>query len=180
LGAQCRMKYKDIIKNSMEEIAQDENAVFIGYNLKHGSRGYGSLKDIPESRILESPVAENLMAGLATGMAIEGFKPVLIFERHDFMLNALDSLVNYTDKLPVLSNGQYQAPMIIRAIIGSKTPINPGPQHSQDFSDLFKKIFNFPVYDPQSATELKQAYEHAKTFAEPCMIIERRDLYDRE
>ncbi len=174
------MKYKDIIKNSMEEIAKDEKAIFIGYNLKHGSKGYGSLKDIPKSKILESPVAENLMTGLATGMAIEGFKPVLIFERHDFMLNALDSLVNYLDKLPILSNQQYNAPMIIRAVIGSMNPINPGPQHSQDFSDFFKARFNFPVYDPKNTYELKHSYEYAKKFKEPCMIIERRDLYDKE
>lgn len=174
------MKYKDIIKNSMNELANDKDVIFIGYNLKHGSQGYGTLKEVSESRILETPVAENLMAGLATGIAIGGFKPVLIFERHDFMLNALDSLVNYLDKLPVLSNKQYNAPMIIRAIIGSETPINPGPQHFQDFSDFFKKTFNFPIYSPKSGSELESAYNHAKKFKEPCMIIERRDLYDKE
>lgn len=163
----------------MEEIAKDEKAIFIGYNLKYGSKGYGSLKDISESKILEAPVAENLMSGLATGMAIEGFKPVLIFERHDFMLNALDSLVNYLDKLPLLSNKQYDAPMIIRAVIGSMNPINPGPQHSQDFSDFFKTKFNFPVYDPKNSSELEGAYNYAKKFKTPCMIIERRDLYDK-
>ena len=174
------MKYKDIIKNSMEEISLDDQAVFIGYNLLHGSKGYGSLKDVSKSKILETPIAENLMAGLAIGMALEGFKPILIFERHDFVLNALDSLVNYLDKLPILSNKQYNAPMIIRTIIGSMIPINPGPQHSQDFSDFFKSSFNFPVYDSKDATELQKAYGHAKQFKTPCMMIERRELYDVE
>jgi len=149
------MKYKDVIKDSMEELAQDEKSVFIGYNLKHGSKGYGSLKDVSEDRILETPVAENLMAGLATGLAIEGFKPVLIFERHDFMLNASDSLINYLNKIPILSDKQYNAPMIIRAVIGSQIPINPGPQHSADFSDFFKSELKFPVFDPQNVSELK-------------------------
>ena len=174
------MKYKDLIKTSMEEIAKNEMAVFIGYNLKYGARGYGSLKDVDKSKILETPVAENLMAGLATGMAIEGFKPVLIFERHDFMLNSLDSLINYLDKLPILANKQYKAPMIIRAVIGSMTPINPGPQHSQDFSDIFRSKIHFPVFDPQNVAQLKQAYDHAKKFEEPCMLIERREFYDCE
>jgi MoaA/NifB/PqqE/SkfB family radical SAM enzyme len=174
------MKYKDIIKNSMEELAKDEKTVFIGYNLKHGSKGYGSLKDVSENKILETPVAENLMAGLATGMAIEGFKPVLIFERHDFMLNASDCLINYLNKLSILSNEEYAAPMIIRAVIGSLVPINPGPQHSEDFSDFFKSKFTFPVYDPQNVSELKSAYAYAKEFKTPCMIIERRDLYEQE
>jgi len=174
------MKYKEIIKTSMEELAEDEKVIFIGYNLKHGSKGYGSLKDIREDKILEMPVAENLMTGLATGLAIEGFNPVLIFERHDFMLNALDSLINYLNNLPVLSNKQYKAPMIIRAIIGSKSPIDPGPQHSADFSDFFKAKFDFPVFDARNADELRHAYEYAKKFKSPCMIIERRELYEEE
>ena len=174
------MKYKDVIKNSMEELAQDEKTVFIGYNLKHGSKGYGSLKDVNEDRILETPVAENLMAGLATGMAIEGFKPVLIFERHDFILNASDCLINYLNKIPILSNKEYNAPMIIRAVIGSQIPINPGPQHSADFSSFLKSELKFPVFDPQNTSELKHAYEYAKKFKSPCLIIERRDLYEEE
>ena len=174
------MKYKEIIKSSMEEIAKDEKAVFIGYNLKHGSRGYGSLRDVAEDKILETPVAENLMAGLATGIAIEGFKPVLIFERHDFMLNALDCLINYLNQIPFLSNKEYSAPIIIRAVVGSMNPINPGPQHSQDFSDFFKSKFKFPVFDPQNASELRHAFEYAKKFKSPCLIIERRELYEEE
>jgi len=174
------MKYKDVIKNSMEELSKDEKVVFIGYNLKHGSKGYGSLKDVPEASILETPVAENLMAGLATGMAMEGLKPVLIFERHDFMLNASDCLINYLNKIKILSEEQYKAPMIIRAVIGSMVPINPGPQHSEDFSEFFKSKFTFPVFDPQNVSELKHAYEYAKQFKTPCMIIERRDLYEEE
>lgn len=174
------MTYREVVKNLMEEISKDGKVVFIGYNLSRSSKAYGTLKDVLKSRILETPVAENLMTGLAIGMAIEGFKPVLIFERHDFMLNALDSLVNHLDKLPILSDKQYSAPMIIRAVIGSKDPINPGPQHCQDFSDFFKSAFHFPVYDPQNVKELKHAYEHAKKFEETCMIIERRELYDKE
>ena len=162
------MKYKEIIKSSMEEIAKDEKAVFIGYNLKHGSRGDGSLRDVAEDKILETPVA------------IEGFHPVLIFERHDFMLNALDCLINYLNQIPFLSNKEYSAPIIIRAVVGSMNPINPGPQHSQDFSDFFKSKFKFPVFDPQNASELRHAFEYAKKFKSPCLIIERRELYEEE
>ena len=93
------MKYKEAIKKSMEMLAKDKNAVFIGYNVNYGSRMYGTLVDIPKSKCLETPVAENLMAGLSMGMAIEGYKPVLIFERHDFMLNSLDAIVNHLDKI---------------------------------------------------------------------------------
>ena len=170
------MNYKEIIKKTMEEIALDEKARFVGYNLSRGSRAYGTLCDVPKSMIIEMPVAENLMGGIAIGLSLEGYKPVLVFERHDFMLNALDSLINHLDKLPLLSNRQYQCPMLIRAVIGSMTPINPGPQHMQDFSDFFKKTFHFPVYDPKNSKELEDAVNEAKKFEKPVMIIERREL----
>lgn len=173
------MKYGEAVKKSMETLALDSRAIFIGYNLTHGSRAYGSLKNIPSEKIIEMPVAENLMAGLATGMAIEGFKPILIFERHDFMLNALDALVNHLDKLESLSNQQYSAPVIIRAILGSTKPIDPGPQHKQEFTDAFRNILKMPIYDPQDSEEVLKTYDRAFASNSPVMIIERRDYYNR-
>lgn len=172
------MKYGEAVKKSMEQLAQDPKTIFIGYNLIHGSKAYGSLKDVSKEKIIETPVAENLMAGLATGMAIEGFKPILIFERHDFMLNALDSLVNHLDKINLLSEGQYHCPVIIRAIVGSKNPINPGPQHMQDFTGSFKKMFRMPIYDPKTSSEVLSNYEKMRNSQDPSIIIERRDFYN--
>lgn len=172
------MKYGEAIKKSMEDLAQDPRTIFIGYNLIHGSKGYGSLENISSEKIIETPVAENLMAGLSTGLAIEGYKPILIFERHDFMLNALDGLVNHLDKLNELSHGQYSPPVIIRAIVGSVNQINPGPQHKQDFTDAFKTMFKMPIYDPKNPKEVLETYEIAKNTKAPIMIIERRDFYN--
>jgi len=174
------MKYGEAVKFSMEELAKDQSVLFIGYNLTHGSKAYGSLKNIPESQIIETPVAESLMTGLSTGLALEGFKPILIFERHDFILNALDGLVNHLDKLDELSHGQYSPSVTIRAILGSNKPINPGPQHSQDFTEAFKKMLKMPLYDPQNSREVLDAYKIAIHSKNPTMIIERRDFYNLE
>lgn len=174
------MRYKEIIKNGMDEISLDEKSRFIGYNLLHGSRAYGTLTDVPKSKIIEMPIAENLMAGFAMGISLERYRPVLIFERHDFMLNALDSLVNHLNKIEELSENRYHSSVLIRAIVGSITPINPGPQHCQDFSEFFKKTFHFPVYDPKNIKELNHALKEGKKFEQSTMIIERRDLYNIE
>jgi len=170
-------EYKEAIKKSMKILAKDNNIKFIGYNLNFGSRAYGTLEDIPKSKCLETPVAENLMAGLAMGMALEEYKPVLIFERHDFMLNSLDALINHLDKFEIMSNGQFIIKIIIRAIIGSNKPIDPGPQHIQDFSEIFKKIFSFPIFEPKTPEEVLKAYEFAKSAKTSVMIIERKELY---
>jgi pyruvate dehydrogenase E1 component beta subunit len=174
------MNYGKAVKFSMEELAKDSKTLFIGYNLIHGSKAYGSLEDISSEKIIETPVAENLMSGLSLGLAIEGYKPVLIFERHDFMLNALDGLVNHLDKLNDLSDKQYYPKVIVRAIVGSKSPIYPGPQHIQDFTDAFRKIFKMPIYDPKNSHEVLEVYKIASKTKLPIMIIERRDLYNIE
>lgn len=178
LGVQCKMNYKDAVKKSMEMLAEDPLTKFIGYNLSYGSKAYGTLADIDKSKIRETPVAENLMTDLCIGMALRGYKPVLIFERHDFILNALDALINHLDKFEELSDGVFVPKVLIRAIVGSMKPINPGPQHMQDFSNFFKEVFHFPVYDPQTPLEVIANYETARSIKKSAMFIERRDMYD--
>lgn len=175
------MKYKDALKQSMEELAKDEKTVFIGYNIKCGSQFYGSLKEIPPDKKIETPVAEGLMAGLAVGLSLEGFKPVLLFERQDFMLIALDVIVNHLDKLEEMSDGEFRAPVIIRAISATlKKPLDPGPQHCQDFSKQFKEMVSFPVLEPKTPEEVLECYEKAQNSSTPVMIIEKRELYENE
>jgi len=163
------MKYRELIKREMEKY--DDKTIFIGYNTKYAHKGYGTLSDIPKSRIIETPCAENLMMGLAIGMAMEGFKPVVFFERHDFMLNALDQIVNHLDK-------HFNYPVAIRGIIGSRLPINPGIQHTQNFTKAFKEMIKFPIFIIKRKEDIEMAYRKAKKLKTPYMIIEHRSMYD--
>jgi pyruvate/2-oxoglutarate/acetoin dehydrogenase E1 component len=174
------MKYQEAVKKSMEMLAEEEKTVFLGYNICFGSKAYGTLTDVPEEKKIETPVAENLMTGLATGLAIEGYKPILFFERHDFMLVALDGIVNHLDKIESMSKGEFKTPVIIRAVVGSTKPLDPGPQHTQDFTEVFKKLVKFPIYEPQNSEEVLEAYEKAKNAEGPVMIIEKKDLYNED
>ena len=169
------MKYKDAIKKSMEKLARDNKTIFVGYNLKYGSQAYGTLKDVPKNQILEMPVAENLMTGLAIGMSLEGFKPVLIFERMDFMLNASDAIINHLDKIKKIS--QFNPKVIIRAIIGTDKPFNPGIQHLQDFTKLFS-IVSFPVIKLFSVEDIIKFYSFAELNENSIMLIEERGKYE--
>ncbi len=174
------MKYGDAIKKSMEMLALDERVKFIGYNIKYGSRAYGTLKDIAFEKCLETPVAENLMTGLAIGMSLEGYKPVLFFERHDFLLNGIDSIVNHLDKIEKLSLGGYKTPVIIRTIVGSKKPIDPGLQHTQDYTESIRRMVSFSVIDLKKTLEIIPAYEEALKINDPIMLVERKELYEQE
>jgi len=174
------VKYKDALKESMEMLAEDEKTIFVGYDVGCGVRMYGTLNNVSKSKCLETPVAENLMTDLAIGLALEGFKPVLCFQRCDFILIALDAIINHLYKIESMSQGQFKAPVIIRVVVGSKVPIDAGPQHTQDFSHIFKNVSSFPIYEPSNAHEVITAYEKAKNTKTSIIIIERKDLYEAE
>ena len=161
----------------MELLAKDKRTVFIGYSVAYGSQGYGSFVDIDKRKLIEMPLAENLMSGIAIGMALEGFKPVLFFERHDFMLIALDSLVNHLDKIEELSEGEFKSKVIIRAAVGAIKPMNPGLVHLQDFTDVFKKLFKFKVHEVKDSKDIIKQYKQASSEDKTVMLIERRDSY---
>jgi pyruvate dehydrogenase E1 component beta subunit len=148
--------------------------------VRYGSQAYGTLSDVDKSKCFETPLAENLMTGLAIGMSLEGFRPVLFFERHDFILNALDSIVNHLDKIESMSYGQFKTPVIIRATVGSKTPLDAGAQHTQDFTEILKKIIKFPVIELTNSSQILAEYEKAIKSDKPVLFIERKDLYDAE
>lgn len=174
------MKYKDAAQKAMELLALDKKVRFIGYNVKYGSRAYGTMKNISFGKCIETPVAENLMTGLAIGMSLEGYKPVLYFERHDFMLNAMDSIVNHLDKLNKMSLNKFKMPVIIRAVVGGKIPINPGIQHTQDYTKAMREMISFPIIELKKVADIIPTYQKALKMKGPIMIIEKRDLYESE
>ncbi len=170
-----RGTYKDAANAAMKELG-DLGAIFIGYNVARGD-AMGTLKEVPTDQKLETPVAENLMAGLAIGMAFEGFLPVLYFERHDFMMVAMDAIVNHIDKIERISHGEYKVPVIIRAVTADGGPFYSGITHSQDFTNVLREAVSFPVTDPQNGEELLEAFREAVASERPAIIVERKSLY---
>jgi pyruvate dehydrogenase E1 component beta subunit len=170
-------RYKEEIIKGNERLAKEHRAVFIGYNLAYGSGAYGTLSGVPKDQIIEMPVAEALMTGIAIGMALDGWLPVLIFERHDFMLLAADQIINHLSKIKELSEGQYNPKVVIRAIVGGSKPFDPGIQHLQDFTYVFKSHCSFPVLPCDTAEDIKDAYDEAVVFMRPIMIVEYKGMY---
>ena len=133
--------------------------------------------NISAEQKLETPVAENLMSGLAIGMSFEGFLPVIYFERHDFMMVAMDAIVNHIDKIERISHGEFKVPVIIRAVTADGGPFYSGITHSQDFTEVLKAAVTFPVYDPKSGKEILEAFRNARDSKRPAIIIERKSRY---
>jgi len=169
------ISYKDAINQAMTELGED-GAIFIGYNVAYGD-AMGTLKGVSKEQKLETPVAENLMAGLAIGMSFEGFIPVIYYERHDFMTVAADAIINHIDKIERISHGEYKVPVIIRAVTADAGPFYSGITHSQDFTNLFKSAVSFPVIDPVTGSDVLNAVKGARQSGRPMMLIERKSRY---
>ena len=169
------MSFKDAVTQSMDDLASD-GSIFIGYNVARG-HAMGTLKNVPEEQMVETPVAENLMAGLGIGMSFEGIKPVIYYERHDFMYVAADAIGNHIDKINRISHGEYNVPVIIRAVVADSGPFYSGPTHSQDLTSMFREMVDFPIFEPRTAEEALVAYKKARHAKGPVMIIERKSSY---
>jgi len=175
------MTYKESIIIATDKLAANPKTIFIGYNVVKG-RANGTFKNVPEKQLYETPVAENLMAGIAIGLSLEDYLPVLYFERFNFILNALDSIVNHLDKFNDLSHGEYSPKVIIKAVVGgTKTPFFTGSTHTQDFTEAISKMVNFDVIKlPLNANKIAEIYKNAAESHKSTLIIEEVDLYNKE
>ena len=173
------MTYKEKIIASMDWLALDHRTRFIGYGLVTGRAG-GTLKNVSADQIIETPVAENLMAGIAIGQSLAGNLPVLYYERMDFILNAADAIVNHLCAAQHISRGKFMPAVIIRAVVGNKMkPLFTGRTHTQDFSAAFASIGGLRVVQLTATTEIGEEFSaarHDQILGESTLLVEYKDL----
>ena len=110
----------------MEFLASDARTMFIGQAVAFpGTAMSNTLKDVSKGKLIELPVAEEMQMGMTLGMALNGLIPISIFPRWNFLLLAINQLVNHVDKVRVMSNEGYDPKVIIRTGIGSEKPLHP-------------------------------------------------------
>ena len=173
-----RKRYDDELKNAMDLLSEDERTLFLGQTVGYkGSPMYNSLEGVAKERRIELPVIEEVQMGISTGLSLEGYLPVSIYPRFDFLIFATNQLVNHLDKISDLSNGQFNPKVIIRTCVGSKTPLYPGPQHCQDHTEAYRKMLtNVDIYKLERAEDVIPAYESALRSDRSSLIVELGDL----
>lgn len=125
----------------MRLLAADPRVVFIGQNVAYpGNVIFDSLDGVPMNQRIELPVIEETQMGMAIGMSLTGYIPVSIYPRMDFLLLCMNQLVNHLDKISLMSNGGYNPKVIIRTKVGAKTPLDAGPQHTQDHTEALRSM----------------------------------------
>lgn len=173
--AESTLSFKEAVTSSMTKIGQ-VGGVFIGYSITPGD-AMGTLSNVPLDQKIETPVAENLMVGLGIGMSIEGLIPVVYFERHDFLLVAADAIVNHLAKMERISHGEFKPKVILKTVIDDGGLFYSGPTHSQDFTNAFRNMVDFPVLVPNDASEAIDMYDFALRCEGPVMIVEKKSLF---
>lgn len=130
--------------------------------------------------MIEMPLAEMSMTGAAIGMSLDGWIPVLFFERADFTFLAFDQFVNTLDKLALLSNGLHKPAVIIRVVVGnSEVPLFTGPTHCQNPSKAIRELVTFPIVELKWPTSITAEYAKALERAESgqsTMLVEFKDM----
>lgn len=157
------MSYAGKLNEAMEWLAEQEGTVFLGQSMECGGIAIAnSFSGISPDKRMEMPVAENLQMGISIGLAIEGFVPVSVYPRWNFLLLASDQLVNHLDKLSSMTGGAYKPKVIIRVAVGVRKPVDPQEQHVGDFTNAFKSMLgNVDVVRLTREEDIMDAYKFA-------------------
>jgi pyruvate/2-oxoglutarate/acetoin dehydrogenase E1 component len=176
------MKYFDELSRAMEMLARDERTVFLGQAVAcAGTAMSNTLKNVPREKLIELPVTEEMQMGMSTGLALGGHVPVSFFPRWNFLLLAVNQVVNHLDKLSIVS--PYRPKVIIRTGIGSERPLHPQHQHIGDFTDAFRLMCKtIEVIRLDEPADVFPAYEKAlkREDGRSTIVVEYGDYYNEK
>jgi pyruvate/2-oxoglutarate/acetoin dehydrogenase E1 component len=166
----------------MELLASNKKTIFLGQSVTYpGSLIYQTLKSLPKKKKIELPVFEEVQMGISIGLALEGYIPVTCYPRFDFLILALNQLINHADKINHLTNGDFKSRIIVRTLIGATKPLDAGPQHTQDYTVGLKKMLRFiKVIRLTQNSNIYSLYKNALTDKKNrvFLFIEDSNLYN--
>ena len=177
--------YFEELKKTMEWLGQQQDTVFIGQAVSvPGTAMSNTLKGIDQSKLIEFPVAEEMQMGVSIGLAMEKFVPITIFPRWNFLMLAMNQLINHLDKVPeLMSTDVYKPRVIVRTGIGSERPLHPQSQHIGDFTEAVRMMAtNIEVIRLQEPSDIFPAYQHAYQRTDNCssLLVEYGDFYNEK
>ncbi|MBM3252760.1 MAG: alpha-ketoacid dehydrogenase subunit beta [Candidatus Omnitrophica bacterium] len=182
LGKRLRgLTYREAIKEALALIMKQDKSVFImgeGVDDPTGVFGttLGLQKIFGKERVFDTPIAENTITGMALGAAITGMKPIVVHMRMDFLLLAMDQIVNHISKWRYMFGGKLKIPLVIRTIIGRGW--GSAAQHSQSLQGLFLHIPGLKIVIPASPYDVKGLLIASIEEGTPIIFIEHRWLYE--
>ena len=176
-----RASYRDAINSAIAaEMRRDPSVFIYGIDVADHKRIYGTTKGLVEEfgdkRCFSTPLSEEALAGVGLGAAINGLRPINVHIRVDFLLLAINQIVNMISSFHYGSGGKLKVPLVIRAIIGKGW--GQSYQHSKSLHSFFAHIPGLKVIMPTTPRDAKGLMISAIRDNNPVIFLEHRFLYD--
>ena len=174
------LTYAEALREATEqEMARDSSVIVLGLGVDDPRPIYGTTAGLAErfgrDRVVNTPLAEEGMTGVAIGAAMAGLRPIHVHIRMDFLLLAMNQLVNVAAKAHYMYGGAVSVPLVIRAVIGRSW--GQGAQHSQGLHALFMHVPGLKVVAPSTPYDAKGALVQAIRDDNPVVFVEHRLLH---
>jgi pyruvate/2-oxoglutarate/acetoin dehydrogenase E1 component len=178
-----KLQYSLAINEALHQLMESDNSVFlIGQGVKSpwyvGNTCRGLIEKFGSERVIDTPVSENAITGVAIGAAIAGMKPIVVHPRMDFMLYAMDPIINQAANWYYMTGGKLNVPVVIWGIINRGG--EQAAQHSQAFHSIFAHIPGLKVVMPSTPYDAKGLLISAVQDPNPVVYIDDRWLYGIE
>jgi len=165
-----------------EEMKRNKKLVCFGLGVNDSLKFFGTTKGLNEQfgndRVFETPTSENAMTGIGIGMSLYKSPCVMMHQRFDFFLLAMDQLVNNAAKWHYMFGGQKNIPITIRLVIGKGW--GQGPTHSQSLQSWFAHIPGLKVVMPSLASDAYNLLKDSIRDPNPVIFIEHRWLHEHK
>lgn len=174
------LSYIEAIREAIEqEMNSDLSVIILGQGVDDPKGTLGTTKGLLEKfgaeRVFDTPLSEDGMTGFAIGAALTGLRPIHTHIRMDFILLAMNQIVNMAAKMRYMFGGNFSVPLVIRSMIGKSW--GQGPQHSQSLYPLFMNIPGLKIVAPTTPFDAKGCLIEAIRDNNPVIFIEHRLLY---
>ncbi len=174
------LSYVEAVREATDQaMARDSAVVLFGLDVDDPKAIQGTTRGLLEKygaeRVFGTPLSEDAMTGAAVGMALAGLRPIHVHIRMDFLLLAMNQLVNVAAKTRYMYGGRASVPMVVRSMIGKSW--GQGAQHSQGLHSLFMHIPGLKVAAPVTPYDAKGTLLSAVRDEDPVMYVEHRLLH---
>ncbi|HLO75654.1 MAG TPA: transketolase C-terminal domain-containing protein [Magnetospirillum sp.] len=174
------LRFADAVNEALDlALERDPRVWVLGEGVADPRAIFGTTRGLAAKygldRVMETPVAENGMTGIALGAALMGERPVIVHQRVDFSLYSFDQLINNCAKWLYMSGGKASVPVVVRMVVGRGW--GQGPQHSQSLESVFAHIPGLKVVMPVTAGDAKAMLLGAIEDPNPVIFIEHRWLH---
>lgn len=176
-----QLSFREALALGMAKEMEADPSVFVfGLDVADHKRIFGSTAGLLErfgpERCFGTPLSEEAMTGVAVGAAMAGLRPVHVHIRADFMLLAMNQIVNMISNLRYMSGGRIRIPLVIRAVIGRGW--GQSAQHSKSMHSVFGHFPGLKVVLPTTPQDAYGLLRSAIRDDNPVIFLEHRWLYD--